>query len=100
MSEPNETTSGNELPTHPEFETFDWKGQTRYRCNLKWESGSDCLYDTYDLGAMREHLRGPHNRTGKRPRPAVRQSPIVSPTGEPFETVVDPAFASAAFHKD
>jgi hypothetical protein len=44
---------------NPEFETFVWKGQVRYRCPHKRADGSPCPYDTYDLSLMRAHARFP-----------------------------------------
>ena len=44
---------------------FFWKNQRRFRCPRTWESGTACEYDTYDLEAMRRHIREPHSRTGK-----------------------------------
>ena len=74
------------------IETFLWKGQLRYRCPLKWESGDPCAYDTYDQQLLREHMRNPHSRTGKTsresPQELIVDSPILDPKGEPFKKTV------------
>ena len=45
------------------YETFVWKGQTRYRCGGRWESGAKCEYDTADREAIIRHATSPHTRT-------------------------------------
>ena len=49
------------MPQEP-FETFIWKGQMRYRCGAKWESGAACQYDTQDKAALIKHMASPHLR--------------------------------------
>lgn len=85
-----------------EFETFTWKGQKRYRCARKWESGAQCEYDTYDLNELRNHLMEPHNRAGKIPvAPAPRLSPIVDEKGGPiFSEEVPEEFQDVRFRSD
>ncbi len=58
------------------LEVIFWKGQKRYRCPRKWESGAECEYDTHDLTMMAEHMRGPHTRDGK---PAQSLPKFISP---------------------
>jgi hypothetical protein len=49
------------------YETFDFCGQMRYRCNKWWPNGTQCEYDTYDLALMDAHVREVH---------AVKKSPV------------------------
>lgn len=74
-----------------QFESFVWKGQTRYRCTQMWEGGSKCEYDTYDLAMLKEHIRGPHTLTGK-PHEGKRRvvSPLVDSAGKPIIHEVKP----------
>lgn len=60
-----------------------WKGQKRYHCPKKWESGAACEYDTHDLTLMAEHMRGPHTRDGKPPQATPKfVSPILDASGK------------------
>ena len=76
-----------------EFESFTWKGQKRYRCNRKWESGTACTYDSYDLETLRAHVMEPHNYTGKDQGPRVeRRSRFAQEEdGKPVEQETVPA---------
>jgi hypothetical protein len=48
--------------TQEPFETFKWKGQTRYKCGGMWESGAPCQFDTHDKNAIIAHMSAPHIR--------------------------------------
>ena len=50
------------MSTNTLYDTFIWKGQTRYRCNRRWDSGTPCEYDTHDLNDMAKHAAQPHLR--------------------------------------
>lgn len=55
-----------EQPQQPQIETFEWKGQVRYRCPLRWEGGNaPCQYDTADLEVLKQHMRMPHTHSGE-----------------------------------
>ena len=45
-----------------QFETFVWKGQTRYRCGGRWESGAPCEFDCADREQIIRHMASPHLR--------------------------------------
>jgi hypothetical protein len=64
------------------IETFEWKGQTRYKCPRKWESGAQCEYNHYDLSALRAHAAEPHTRTGKGVQREVIVSPLLDAQGK------------------
>jgi len=87
--------------TEDGYEIFYWKGQKRYRCPLRWESGARCEYDTYNLEYMREHVAGPHTYSGK--APAVRRSvsPVLDSEGRQIvkETAVPSEFERLHFRK-
>ena len=51
------------------FESFDWAGQMRYKCNQRWPNGTSCEYDTYDLDLMKDHVKEVHMI--KRPVPPM-----------------------------
>jgi hypothetical protein len=63
-------------PKLPEFETFIWSGQTRYRC-------SDCTYDHYQWDDVYEHWKLAH-------APQITMSKILDPAGNPFARGNDP----------
>lgn len=47
----------------PEIETFTWRGQTRYKCPLNWESGAKCQYNTAAREELVQHMaKGGHTR--------------------------------------
>lgn len=62
-----------------QFDTFVWKGQTRYRCTGKWESGVPCSFDTHDKELLIKHMATPHLRT----LPDARIAPPI-PTPAPL----------------
>ena len=64
------------------FEIFFWKGQQRYRCNQKWESGTKCEFNTHELEDLLRHVRQPHTRSGKAPERKGYVSPVLGPEGE------------------
>ncbi len=82
-----------------EFETFEWKGQTRYRCGGRWESGAPCQYDTADKEAIVKHMAMPHLREAPKAGPAVLPEPAVpasvSGTEERAAEFKDARFADA-----
>ena len=85
-----------------DFESFFWRGQERFRCNQKWENGTPCLFDTYDMETMIEHIACPHNRSGKVPKQPKRipvASPILDTYGNPTirEMEVDPEYRDIKF---
>lgn len=65
-----------------DFEIFFWNGQKRYRCNLIWESGVKCIFDTFDYRDLLAHVSAPHTYSGKRAVTPRSVSPIVGPRGE------------------
>jgi hypothetical protein len=80
---------------------FHFRGQLRYRCPLKWESGDDCVYDTHDLEALKEHMSAPHNRTGKVERQTRQyQSALVTSEGKPIVYSVPDDLKKVEFKKD
>ena len=86
------------FPSQPDFEEFFHMGQRRYKCNQVWESGAPCEYDTYDLRTLLEHVREPHNRSGKVSERVQRQreSRILDPAGKNI-VVTEPAPEYGAF---
>lgn len=67
------------------FEVFHWKGQTRYKCPLSWDSGAPCAFDTFELNEMYKHLQEPHNRTGMTPRKVTKlPSSLLDADGNPI----------------
>lgn len=62
--------------SQPEIEVTYWKGQARYHCPLKWESGAACTWDTYDPQLLSAHMAQPHTRDGKA---KGGQAQVVSP---------------------
>lgn len=66
--------------------TFHWRGQLRYRCPLKWESGAECEYDSHSMQDLHSHMRTPHNYSGKVIKTAA---PSSHPLEHPHETVPD-----------
>lgn len=82
------------MPNTPvNIETFYWKGQLRYKCPLKWESGAQCEYDTYDQNVLRAHMASPHTRTvGLK---IETQTDIQA--GKTFTKESDPEFESVRF---
>ena len=51
------------MPEHTDqTETFIWKGQTRYKCGGRWESGAPCEFDTHDMDLLAKHRAEPHMR--------------------------------------
>lgn len=63
------------------LEFFLWKGQKRWKCPLKWEGGAACSFDSYDLGAMRDHMTIPHTQDGK-PSERTEVSPLFDHEGK------------------
>jgi len=53
------------------YETFKWRGQTRYRC-------SSCEFDTYSPELIEEHIRTIHKVRG--------QSVLFNANSQPFES--------------
>lgn len=52
----------------PPYESFQWCGQLRYRCNKLWpQSQTSCGFDTHDELLMLEHIRSVH----KTPKPVA-----------------------------
>lgn len=94
-------------PDTHSFEMFLWKGQKRYRCSLKWESGAPCLFDTHDLEIMRTHVTKPHTADGKpkgkiQPRRSIVSEHLLDSTGSPYvyETGSDEEFQDLTFKKE
>ncbi len=84
-----------EMPDTPEIETFIWKGQTRYRCPLNWESGAPCSFDTHEMLALVDHMRGPHTREAHlQPKPVSTRPPFTpAPTAGTGPDFVDVQYA-------
>lgn len=92
MNEENQNAGFVE--TEKDFEEFHWKDQLRYRCNRTWESGALCQFDTYDMLAMMDHLKSPHNRSGKFPKQKPTSSvmsSLVDGNGKPIVFAEEPA---------
>lgn len=86
-----------------DFEVFYWKNQKRYRCNLSWESGAKCSYDTHDLALMNEHRNVPHTFDGKpkeAPKKMTVKSKILDENGDPFQKEIPAEFQGARFKRE
>lgn len=75
------------VPTN--VEVFHWRGQTRYRCPLFWESGAKCMYDTHSVTELRAHMtKGNHKRAVEVPQTEKIPETIISePVATEFENL-------------
>jgi len=75
----------------PGIETYFWKGQKRWCCPKKWESGDKCGYSTHDQEQLVAHMSGPHTRSGKPALPTTpRVSAVLDSEGNPFVYPTEP----------
>ena len=81
-----------------DIETFIWKGQTRYRCPLYWESGAKCMFDTHEVELLKAHMtKQGHSREVAS---APRSAPTLPVSTESHTTVtptVDEEFKDVEF---
>jgi hypothetical protein len=86
--------------TQPQIEMFMWKGQKRYRCPLNWESGAKCMYDTYSIEELHQHmLKGGHSRLVQKDPNASMQVSSLSHS-ETTSLPVDEEFKNIEFQPD
>jgi len=81
------------MENEQQFDTFIWKGQTRYRCMGKWESGSPCAFDTADKDALIRHMASPHLRSVKPPEAPMPALPVITVDEEVAAEFKDVHFA-------
>jgi hypothetical protein len=77
--------------TPVEIKSFYWKGQLRYECPMKWESGAQCEFNTHDLDNMKAHIRAGHSRIGG------LKHEIKAQLEKDFNTNIDPQFEQVKF---
>lgn len=77
-------------------ETFVWKGQTRYRCPGRWESGAKCEYDCSSIEQLAAHMKTPHMRELKQEAP----KPFTVPASAADTEKAAPEFKGASFASD
>lgn len=86
MPETNET----------KIETFIWKGQTRYSCPGRWESGAKCGYNCASMEQLTAHMKSPHLRAAPT-GPGTPAAPVPVPAAVADTEVAAPEFKGARF---